>query len=80
MKDYSHIAARVAEENPDFEEFYADMCKRIPALNGRGSVTVPPAGFKRALKAAYLAGDSDAIARLISSDTHSNDEKPSSDS
>ncbi|MBI5689274.1 MAG: hypothetical protein HZC55_04195 [Verrucomicrobia bacterium] len=69
MKSYDHLVARVAEENADFEAFYADMCARIPALKGRAAIEVPPAGFKRALKTAYLAGDSDAIERLLQSDS-----------
>jgi hypothetical protein len=79
MKDYTHIAARVAEDNPDFEAFYADMCERIPALRGRGAIEIPPAGFKRALKTAYLAGDADAIERLLRSDSN-HDETTSSPS
>jgi len=67
MKSYEHIAARVREEHPDFEAFYADMCSRIPALKGRGAITIPPAGFKAALKTAYLAGDDDAMQRLLNS-------------
>ncbi|MCX6953373.1 MAG: hypothetical protein NTV51_14570 [Verrucomicrobia bacterium] len=78
MKSYDHIVPRVAEENSDFEAFYADMCQRIPALQGRGSITVPPAGFKRALKTAYLAGDADAIERLLKSDTEPTSSEPSS--
>ncbi len=77
MKDYSHIVARVAQENPDFEAFFADMVSRIPALKGRGTLEMPVAGFKKALKTAYLAGDHDAMARLIGSDLSSNAEKPS---
>lgn len=68
MKNYDHLVPRVAEDNPDFEAFYADMCAKIPALKGRGAIEVPPAGFKRALKTAYLAGDSDAIERLLKTD------------
>lgn len=80
MKDYSQIVARVAEENPDFEEFFADMVARLPALKGRrGTLEMPTAGFKRALKTAYLAGDHDAMMRLINSDSSTpHDEKPSS--
>ncbi|ACB76674.1 hypothetical protein [Opitutus terrae] len=67
MKSYDHLAPLIDQENSAFEEFYADMVTKIPALRGKGAITVPPAGFKRALKAAYLAGDHDAIQRLINS-------------
>lgn len=67
-KDYSHLVARVAQECPDFEAFFADMCARLPALRGRGAIEIPPAGFKRALKTAYLAGHYDAIAVLLGND------------
>ncbi len=78
MKNYDHIAPLVAQENADFEAFFADMTIRIPALRGRGAIQIPPSGFKRALKTAYLAGDSDAIQRLLNSDSPANDETPPS--
>ena len=53
---YDHIAPLIEEPNPDFEAFYADMVEDIPALKGRGKIEIPTAGFKRALKAAWLAG------------------------
>lgn len=65
MSKYEHIVRQIAEENPSFEAFYAEMCTHIPALKGRAPIEIPPAGFKRALKAAYLAGDQDAIIRLV---------------
>lgn len=71
MSTYDHIVALVAEDNPSFEAFYAHMCERIPALQGKGAIELQPAAFKRALKAAYVAGDYDAIQRLLSSDTAS---------
>jgi len=68
MSSYDHIVAKIDEPNPDFEAFYADMRSRIPALQGRGgTLEIPTAGFKKALKSAYLAGDHDAILRLINS-------------
>lgn len=63
--DYSHLPARVALPCPAFEAFFADMVRRIPALQGSGAITIPPAGFKRALKTAYLAGEHDALARVL---------------
>ena len=69
MSTYEHIAALVAQENPSFEAFYTDMCALIPALKGRGAIAIQRAPLKRALKTAYLAGDSDAINRLINSET-----------
>lgn len=65
--NYDHLAPLIEQENPAFEEFYADMVRKVPALRGRGAIEVPPAGFKRALKAAYVAGDYDAIQRLLNS-------------
>lgn len=69
MKNYDHLVPLVAQPHPDFEAFYADMVAKIPALKGRGAIEIPPAGFKRALKTAYLAGDNDAIQRLLNSDS-----------
>ena len=80
MSAYDHIVALVAQENPSFEAFYADMCTRIPALKGRGAIEVQPVAFKRALKAAYVAGDYDALQRLLTPDSTSDDEKSSSPS
>lgn len=78
MKSYEHLVARVREDNPDFEAFFADMCERIPALKGRGSISIPPLGFKLALKTAYLAGDFDAMARLLSDHDETRSRDPGS--
>lgn len=67
MKNYDHLAPLVGQENPAFEEFYADMQSKIAALKGRGAITIQPSKFKQALKVAYIAGDQDAILRLINS-------------
>ena len=69
MSTYDHIVALVAEENPSFESFYKHMCERIPALRGRGAIELQPEAFKRALKAAYVAGDFDAMQRLLTSES-----------
>ena len=67
MSQYDHIAPLIAEANPDFEAFYADMVAKIPALKGRGKIEIPPHGFKRALKAAYIAGAEDKLKRILQS-------------
>ncbi len=67
MKNYDHLAPLIQQENPAFEEFFADMVAKIPALKCLGKLEMPPAGFKAALKAAYVAGDDDAMQRLLNS-------------
>jgi hypothetical protein len=69
MKNYDHLAPLIQQDNPAFEEWFADMVSKIPALRGRGKLEIPVAGFKSALKAAYVAGDSDAIERIINSNS-----------
>lgn len=53
--DFNRIAAQVNEPNEKFDAFYADMMRRIPALQGRGAIEIQPAAFKRALKISWLA-------------------------
>lgn len=65
---YDQIAAQVNEPNEQFEAFFADMQEKIPALRTRGAVEIQPNKFKLALKIAYLAGQYDGIAKLLSND------------
>jgi len=65
MKTYDHLVALVDQPNADFDAFWADMKKRIPALaNERDEIGLRVAGFKRAIKTAYLAGSTDVVAQI----------------
>jgi|GEM_PF-7087741 len=66
---YAHLAEQLDQPNEAFEEFFADMVKRIPALQGRGPVDIPVAGFKKALKAAYIIGGADTLEQLLKQDS-----------
>lgn len=68
MKTFDHLVPLVGQPSPGFDAFYADLCRHIPDLTTPGNIELPPEGFRKALKTAYVCGTVDAISSVFQGD------------